>query len=688
MRQEPRRSPDVDDPSDDIIGIIKEDAVAGPGDATEQIEEVRRRTIAVLDDVVEKAGMFELAEPPAAFGRCRRKLRENTYKVLVVGEAKRGKSTFVNALIGRDVLPTDVDVATSQVFNIRPSEREAYRLRFEDGSEREISREDLPLYGSQIMADARAVPATDQIIRWIEVDTPTRYLPEGLSILDTPGLGALYAGHARITHRFVPEADAVIFVLESGQPVIEEDLKFIEEILNVTRNIFFIQTKIDQYGKEDWQDVLRRNEEILGESLKGRLADVRVWPVSSTNLRKAATSDEKTEEEAYLMVSRHRELAVALRAFLARVAGWSRAAKTMLMIERYHATSHKALAGRLAGFAEESEKDRFELQRIAMQSKRQFEDDWGAGGHKLGELREDLGRSVAEGRQSFAQALQPGGEIDLAQKAKIDAIRSLDDADRIAKEMPGEVFTAATNKWFQVCKEVQDRCAELLGPFSEAVDEVSAPLDPNVSGLKVQDSSLDNGFKRDYTKMLDSAMGGGAALSGAMDLFGFGFSLAMLAPVALIAAVPALLVLVGGGIVRARRARLEEAQEELRAHLQNTLHRLCHHFFVDVDLATGQLCRVDEYFRALERAMSEQLRRMVAKKSGEADAEIARLTEAAKLDDQERRIKAEQTREQLVEWEKIGNAAREVMERIKALEESGPGWRRSQDKPLRQGLEP
>src|SRR5919107_5613708 len=50
---------------------------------------------------------------------------------LVVGEAKRGKSTFVNALIGRDILPTDVRVATSQVFDVRPADREAYHLRFE-----------------------------------------------------------------------------------------------------------------------------------------------------------------------------------------------------------------------------------------------------------------------------------------------------------------------------------------------------------------------------------------------------------------------------------------------------------------------------------------------------------------------------------------------------------------------------
>src|SRR5215217_8983523 len=145
------------------------------GNATGQVEGIRQQTVAVLDELISRAGEFELADPPPALDLCRKKLSENAYKVLVVGEAKRGKSTFVNALIGQDILPTDVDVATSQVFNIRPSEREAYRVRFEDGSEREILPEELPLYGSQTGADAGTVPASDQIVRWIEVDVPVRF---------------------------------------------------------------------------------------------------------------------------------------------------------------------------------------------------------------------------------------------------------------------------------------------------------------------------------------------------------------------------------------------------------------------------------------------------------------------------------------------------------------------------------
>src|ERR687894_1621872 len=140
------------------------------GNVTGQIEGIRRQTVAVLDELIARADEFKLADPSPALGRYREKLRENAYKVLVVGEAKRGKSTFVNALIGRDILPTDVEVATSQVFNVRPAKQEAYRVRYEDGSAREITAGDLPRYGSQVMHDAGIVPKPAEIVRWIEVD--------------------------------------------------------------------------------------------------------------------------------------------------------------------------------------------------------------------------------------------------------------------------------------------------------------------------------------------------------------------------------------------------------------------------------------------------------------------------------------------------------------------------------------
>ena len=107
------------------------------------------------------------------------------------------------------------------------------------------------------------MPRLDQIIRWIEVDVPARFLPANVRILDTPGLGALYAAHAQITHRFVPHADAVLFILDSQAPIGEPEVQLVAKLLEVTRSIFFVQTKIDLFQRDVRQEIQQRNQEIL-----------------------------------------------------------------------------------------------------------------------------------------------------------------------------------------------------------------------------------------------------------------------------------------------------------------------------------------------------------------------------------------------------------------------------------------
>ena len=528
------------------------------GNVTEQIEGIRQKTIAVLDELMANAAEFELADPPAAFERYRGKLRENAYKVLVVGEAKRGKSTFVNALIGRDILPTDVDVATSQVFNIRPSEAgslpHAVRGRFRAGD---------PPGGSPALrlADRRrtpgAFPPPTEVIRWIEVDMPIRFLPKGVSILDTPGLGALYAGHAQITHRFVPEADAVIFVLESGQPVVEDDLKFIEEILTVTRNIFFVQTKIDQYTKEDWQSIQRRNEEILEERFKDRLTDTRVWPISSTNLRKAASADEKTEQ-AYLMVSRHKELEAALQAFLARVVGLGpdrRGDSGGRQVPRHEPQGARRPAGRADRGVQAEASGAAEGRRGRQAAVRRRVGNTGP------EVPGAEGGSAARHRGREAELLQHAatGQRHRAGPEGEDRRGLLPKAGQPGRR--GNARRDNDGGHEQLGADLRRGPAAVrraAGTFRRGHRRHRRPGRPRAVRSSLTDDDPEDKFKRDYFTMLRSAAGGGMLVMGVSSMGSMMMPAAAAAAFTTVmpfVAIPALAVLAGGGIKSAWAAR-------------------------------------------------------------------------------------------------------------------------------------
>ncbi len=629
---------------------------------------VRKKTLAVLSSLTERARAFGLPDPASSLAQHQQKLADNTYQVLVVGEAKRGKSTFVNALIGRDILPTDVDIATSQVFRICPAEGEAYRLRFEDNSQREISVADLPSYGSQVVADAQGVPRLDQIIRWIEVDVPARFLPPNVRILDTPGLGALYAAHAQITHRFVPHADAVLFVLDSQAPIGEPEIQLVNRLLEVTRSILFVQTKIDQFRREAWQEIQKRNQEILGKEFGDRLSDTRVWPISSINLRKAC----QTGDEDYLIVSRHRELAAALQAFLFRVAGWSRSAEAILLAGHYQAMSRQTLAARLAALTEESKQKRADFQQRAMERRKQFEADWGERGQLRHDLVLNIQKIAALGKHAIRNGLQSGGDIDAHFRARIEGLTGAADGAELFRSLPQAVEARALNLWQEVRRSTEAKCNEALAPFALAADEVlqASVADPISSQLRNVPSAAGDhpGAAETWLKTLRLATFAGAAspylLTPALAAFGVAVAAA---PIWLVGAVAILAVGVPTLVVE-KRSQLRASKHELLRSLADLLQQLRNHLLVDVDLTSGRFTRVDECFGSLERSISERIGQFASRKLADAQAEIDRLGEEARLDDQQRQVKAEETRHHLADWDGIGCRLQEIRNELEAFE--------------------
>jgi predicted GTPase len=613
----------------------------------QRARETRLETVSILKGLTEKAGAFELPQPPEALDRYRDKLEENTYKVLVAGETKRGKSTFVNALIGQDVLPTAVQVSTSQVFCVRQTESESYRLRFEDNSAREIPLKDLSRYGSQVQEDLGEKPELNEIIRWIEVDRPNiRFLPEGVSLLDTPGLGALYAAHAQITHRFVPQADAVIFVLDSEKQIVQSEVEFIKSILDVTSDIFFIQTKIDLFDEGVWREVQSRNQEILEEKFGERLTNTCVWPISSELLQKAASANEKSRE--FLVAkSLYEELEAALQTFLFHVAGWNRSAEALVVADRYHAASRQTLDGRLTALVEDAKK-RGEMQKQASDRNQQFNADWGQKGKKRNELIQGVKQATSRGKKSILQALQPTGRIAQLRREKIEAAESTKDIEQLNEALPVEIKAAVQNEWRRVCQEVHRTCGDLLGPFMAEAEALNAGHDPKDPDLKVRGRN---------TEVIESQLWEKVKGSSRDLLMG-----ALLANVVLSVAAPVVLVVavVGGLIWAARygwksagRQQVEKAKQQMNRNVDHMLQQ------VRAQLLEGDVGRdglVDQYFNQVQAVMLDEVKKITRQKEMEAKAEFDRLVEAGNLNDKQRKEKVEHTRRQLAEWDTIGKA--------------------------------
>jgi GTPase Era involved in 16S rRNA processing len=176
--------------------------------------------------------------------------------VVVVGEVSRGKSTLVNALLGKDVLPTDFRATTATWIRISYGDMPTAKVYIQDGSMPvsafDIDMEDLPVYlavqGAQRLAARHGSSAR---VLSVDLTVPATLLKSGLEFIDTPGVGGLRAAHRHAALAALVEADAVIFVNKPGEPLSASERLFLAEAADRVDVCIIAHTHRDQVADAD-----------------------------------------------------------------------------------------------------------------------------------------------------------------------------------------------------------------------------------------------------------------------------------------------------------------------------------------------------------------------------------------------------------------------------------------------------
>jgi predicted GTPase len=628
---------------------------------------LRQATLRLLEKQETLATQCDLPAPPDALGPLKQKIIDHTYTILVVGEAKRGKSTFINALIGKPILPTDVDIATSQVFRVRKASQESYRLRFENNDTHTIALDDLPRYGSQVMAHTEGVPRLDQLIRWIEVDVPATFLPDSIQLLDTPGLGSLYAQHNQITRKFIPQADAVIYVIDSSAPISQYDLDYLEEILSITPDIMFIQTHIDRFRTNDWQELQQRNEEILKKHFGERLKNHRVWPLSSLNLLKAA----ETGDDDYLDISLYQDLAYEIKVFLFSIAGWPQIASVITLARQHQTTGEQILQQRLETLNTDSKEQQDELLQRMRDQRNAFAQAWGVNGQQRMALHKQIADITQRGRQAMQSLLQPGGEVEHTLRQQINAIQSLQDAQAIANMLEGQVANRTNTFWMNVQKEIEWQWISAFQPFVNAAQVVIPTANtPGSTALVSQEQNYHIKTHNDFMTRLKGAYRESIPLIGLAGLVGtVGLWVGVLTgPVAGLLALGAAIFGILHHMDKPNRMQVGQAKQELGQHLTDVMHRTRKHFLhVNTDMGLDDSL-VDVYIKNVLSHTEQCIQELTEKKLAESRQEEEHLKAAIQLEREERKQKIAQLQAQQNQWREQSKTLAKLHSEARALE--------------------
>lgn len=180
-----------------------------------------------------------------------KKLERDRFHLVVVGEFNHGKSTFVNALLGQSVLPIGVTPTTAVIHHIVWSDERNAKLVLASGQEQPLAFEDVRTFAT---GGSRA----EEPVGYVEVGLPADLLRERIVLVDTPGVNDLSLTRAEITFGYIPRSDAVLFVLDAGQPVKESERQFLEhQLIGKSRDkIFFVVAKSDIWTADEREEAL------------------------------------------------------------------------------------------------------------------------------------------------------------------------------------------------------------------------------------------------------------------------------------------------------------------------------------------------------------------------------------------------------------------------------------------------
>lgn len=200
------------------------------------------------------------------------KLEADRFHLVVVGEFNHGKTTFVNGLLGRKLLPTGVTPTTAIIHHVEFAEEPSAAIVFHDGEKRALPVDQVGAFA--VGGDhglAGGIARSGEEVRHLEVFLPAALLSERIVLVDTPGVNDLSHQRADITYSYIPKSDAVLFLLDAGQPLKESERVFLQEkLLAKERNkIIFVVTKRDIWDAAEEVEAMRYIRSEVDKLLPG-----------------------------------------------------------------------------------------------------------------------------------------------------------------------------------------------------------------------------------------------------------------------------------------------------------------------------------------------------------------------------------------------------------------------------------
>ncbi len=556
---------------------------------------------------------FNFPKTSNNFNLTRELLEKGEFNLAVCGKVKNGKSSLINALIGKELLPVCTDVATSRVFKISHSKEEKFYVVYGNGNRKEISQEELSTYGSQAVINKEGEAEIENTISYIQVFTPMDFLPEGVSLIDTPGIGSTYPHHTAITKQYIKQADAVMFVM-NPTPLEDIEVDFLKEIVNVTPGILFVTTKIDQNGNESVEESLNRNHQIIEKAVGNDLPfGISMLKMSSKLLLEAAIEKDEMASEFNYEISGYDDVKSAMNSMVFTILGYYRSGlaynacveyykEVLNTLQLRHETAVKA--------ADEYDK----LLKSYESALANFNENMGDTKRK--ELFTKVETVLKTMEYDFNQIFTTKGVIATKFSEEIENL-SEEEITAYGEDFASRIVTDVQNEWDKLTSLVMSRIEDLLTNFNKECYMSIPEGFISITKDGVEDPSIKDIQMRDRIGKMRNEMFLGTAITGALSTVvgGAYFFLPALVTPALPVIAPVMVVLGLGSVLwgaisgnqKAKQEALQKNKSNLLRNLSETM-AFCRKQIVDVSLEDG---KYQSLYQGFVNAVREQVKNSI-----------------------------------------------------------------------------
>lgn len=243
-------------------------------------QEWLKNQLAELEHILQDMGA-DFSGFAGTAGELRQRLGEGRFRLMVLGQFKRGKSTLLNALLHEPLLPTGILPLTALPTTLRNGPQRRVRISFLNGrcEDYDGSLEYLQAVLMRHVTE-QGNPANRLGVTQIEVEHPAAILAQRVEIVDTPGIGSTILHNTRTARAMVPVCDGALFVLSPDPPITEVEVQFLRAVREAATRVIFVLTKADMLTPSERQQLVTFLKKVIRDDV-GFSGEARIFLVSA-----------------------------------------------------------------------------------------------------------------------------------------------------------------------------------------------------------------------------------------------------------------------------------------------------------------------------------------------------------------------------------------------------------------------